>query len=652
MNDTTLTKAGLRRATRRFRHRFARSGIAVVAVLCATSVGAVAVADVVTPGAGVGLAAAQAPAAAALPQVTQQIAKEAVPTGATGFKLGYVFGHGLQPTDRQFDSEVSYDQNFDWTDDVGHKLQWDFPMPEDGHHTVTFTAGLVDYGKVMDYQVRYTSTINRTGGSIAVSTECAILKGGAPAAEAPFTCEGGSAQSASGAALAVSTVSEQNWSSITGIIDVRNEGSGPRISLAQGTFSTPNQQRRIIMNGAAWYPTDATDEQKLALPYATIANGGQLTWMAAQQNTGISQTEPDTHAQATFAYRIMLDGESTPYWINGSAETYKWDSWGYPTATCSIFIGDPNTTGTPVGVKTPFTCEPTGMTKPNLNTDDDTTFQVRMARVDTLSNNNDAKLRGIVQACSEGGGGCIQTVGEPALHVSDAAGAKVGEPNPNTQGEPKAKEWKFSQKWSREVSNSVEQTFGMTTSFETEVSFMGVKGKLGVELTSETAYGYDLTKGIEYEFADYPAIPFGAIGYYVQFEAWNVYRGDLYFFGEGNSWYRVTGADLTIPIDASTYGAKSVHDGSLAPKTGADFGRVQFRCVWDDDKHQANVLLHNSTVEALTACQIPDTWNDKVPAVPGVELDPDLIRDARAILAGDRVELEKSLQEAAERLGG
>lgn len=589
--------------------------------------------------------------APSLPRATQTVVRSAVPTTATGFKLQYAFGFGVKPGDRHNDSDVAPEASFDWEDAGTNYLQWDYPMPEDGHHSVTFTANLVDYGAPTDYEVRYTSTIARTGGSISVRTDCEILKDGTPVEQdlSPFTCQGASAQTASGAVLVGGSVSPLNWSTITGIIDVRNDGRGPVISLGEGTFSTANQQRRIIMNEAAWYPLDATIEAQRALPYAAIPNGGQLTWMAAQQNFGVSQTEPDTHAQATFAYRIHLDGEPTPYWINGWAENYKYLQGSEPSASCSIFLGDPNASGVKVVERTPFTCEPTGMSKPNVHTYDDTIFQVRMAVVDTLTNQADAKLRGIAEACADGGNGCIQTVGEPALHVSDAAEARVIEANPNTQGRPEAKEWKFEKTWSREVTDSVEQTFGLKYTWEVEVEIApGVKEKEGIEVSSETSYGYDLTKGLEYTFADYSSIPYGAIGSYVQFDAWNVYHGDVYFFGDG-SWYRVTGTTITVPIDVAAYGAESVLDGHIDAKPGAGIGNVQFRCVWDD-AHEANVLLHNSTLEALTACQIPDTWSDTVPPVPGVELDPDLIRDARAVLADDLDELNARLHDDAARL--
>lgn len=588
-----------------------------------------------------------------VPQTGQVIERAAVPTAATGFSLQYAFEPGVQPSNVQRSSDVESEASYDWSAGEVHYLQWDYPMPEDGTHAVSLTAQLVDFGTLTDYAVRYTSTVNRTAGSLTVQTDCAILLGDEPVADAdgaPFTCEGGSVQGASGAVLAGANVAPLNWASITGIIDVRNQGTGPRISLGEGTFSTANQEGRIIMNGAAWYPVDASVADQRALPYATIGNGAQVTWMAAQQNRDVVQTEPDSHAQASFAYRIYLDDVETDFWISGFAESYKFDSWTYPSASCDVYLGDPNGIGKRVVQATPFTCEPTAMTKPNVKTDDDTTFQVRMVPVDTLTKQSDAKIRGVDEACGAGGQGCVQSVGAPHLHVSDASKPRTIEVNPNTQGAPEPKEWKFEKTWSREVTDSVEQTFGVTYSYEVEVEIApGVTEKEGIELSSETSYGYDLSKGLEYSFSDYAKIPYGAIGSYVQFDAWNTYSGDLYFFGEGGSWYRVTGTTITVPIDPDSYGESNIFDGHIDAKAGASIGQVQFQCVWDAS-NEAKVLLNNSTVEELTACSIPAEWGDTVPDVDGLEVAPDLIQKSRAILANELSQKNDVLQNQAEAL--
>ncbi|MCR2825874.1 hypothetical protein [Microbacterium sp. zg.Y909] len=589
-----------------------------------------------------------------LSQATQTVRRDAVPTRATGFQLRYAFAPGVQPANPRNETDVAAEQKYDWADAGIHYLAWDYPMPDDGHHEVTFTAQLIDHGTLTDYTVEYTSKVNRTSGSLSVETDCAILQDGAPVDfqnESPFACEGSSTQGASGAVLASAKVALYNWSTITGIIDVRNVSHGPVISLAEGTFSTANQQKRILMNGEAWYPVDADVEHKRALPYATIENGAQLTWSAAQQNFGREQSEPDTHAQASFAYRILLDGRETPYWISGWAENYKYLSGSEPSATCSIYLGDPNTTGVRVLENTPFTCEPTGMSKPNVKTDDDTTFQVRMAKVDTVTTDQDARDRGIVDACGEHGNGCIQAIGEPTLDTAEAGNPRTIATQPHTAGSDEPQEWKFERTWSQEVRDSVEQTFGIKLSYEAEYEPMpGETFKQGVELSSETSYGYDLTKGLEYTLTSYPKIPFGAVGRMVQYEAWDVYTGELYFFGEGNSWYRLSGTSIRIPVDASMFGAESkTFAGHVDAQEAPVIGGVEFRCSWQESA-RANVLLHNPTVEQLTLCDIPVSWGDEVPHIRGLDVDPDLLKDARAVLADDLAALEKELEKRKSEL--
>lgn len=590
-------------------------------------------------------------AGAAPARTAQTVQHTAAPKAATGFQLRYAFDAGVQPANPRQQSDVAAGQKYDWSDGGIRFLQWDYPMPDDGHHTVTFTADLIDHGTLTEYTVRYTSTVNRTAGSVSVETDCAILRGDEPGDlndESPFTCEGAAVQGASGAVLASSDVALLNWSTITGIIDVRNAGRGPVISLADGTFSTANQQKRIVMNDVAWYPVDASVAEKRALPYATIANGEHLTWSAAQQNSGIEQTEPDAHAQASFSYRILLDGKATSFWISGWAENYKYLSGSEPSAECSIYLGDPTTTGVRLLENTPFTCEPTGMSKPNINTDDDTTFQVRMATVDTLTTEADATRRGIEDACAADGDGCIQSIGEPTLKTTDAANPRTIAIEPHTAGSAEPQEWKFERSWSRKVTDSVEQSFGITLSYEASYEpIPGEEMKYGVEFSSETTYGYDIAKGLEYSFTARPSIPFGAVGRMVQYDAWDVYTGDLYFFGEDDAWYRVTGTTIQVPVDATMYGAESqTFDGHIDAQQGAKIGGVEFRCSWEESA-RANVLLHNPTVEALTLCEIPASWGDKVPRIPGLDLDPDLLTESRAVLADNLDALSKELQENA-----
>lgn len=348
------------------------------------------------------------------------IQRDAVTVGATGFKLQYRFDGNVQtstPAQRS-DPTITPENFYDWSD-AGHRyVQWDYPMPTDGVTTVTMTAPLIDLGRATDYTVEFTSHVNRTAGSIAVETTCRILRGGVAVNlddDSPFTCDGTSAQAATGAVVSIGSVRDLDWATITSRITTRNDGAGPRISLGDGTFSTANQEQRIIMNGSEWYPTELTPREQRSLPYATIANGQSLTWSAVQRN-GTPQSAPDRRAQATFAYRIHLDGAPTTFWINGFAESYRYLSSESSDASCEIFLGNPDTTGQTSQRATPFTCSAVN----NSSWSSDGTwhsewdFDVRMADVDTLHQQRDAVLRGVKDACTPDTGPCIQAVGRPS----------------------------------------------------------------------------------------------------------------------------------------------------------------------------------------------------------------------------------------------
>lgn len=178
-----------------------------------------------------------------------------------------------------------------------------------------------------------------------------------------------------------------------------------------------------------------------------------------------------------------------------------------------------------------------------------------------------------------------------------------------------------------------------------------------VEVSSETSYGYDLTKGIEYEFKDESFVPYGSIGTYTRLEAWNVYHGDLYFYGEGDRWYRVTGTTIEVPIEPTIFGGVDpLQGGHIEAKQGIDLGEVRFNCVWDVGK-KASILVAHHTVEALNACTVPDGWDDTIPAIEALdklieehELDPDLIAEVREIQRADTDALQAALEHRAGQL--
>lgn len=250
-------------------------------------------------------------------QATSAIERQAVELTATGYGLKFAFSPGMNPSNPQLTYEGTSGAGptaipHDWSEKGVRYLQWDYGMPKEGMHSVVFSAKLIDTGKVTDYLVKYTSKVDRTGGSIAVVTDCAILfKGKAIDLESqsPYSCQGGTAQSASGLVVAATETGLRSWVNVTGNIQVSNvDETAPKISLANGVFGTTNQYHRIIMNGSAWFPFDDEGVALAAPQYATISNGENLTWSTAALNLPRRQSEVSSHAQAYFIYEIRLGG--------------------------------------------------------------------------------------------------------------------------------------------------------------------------------------------------------------------------------------------------------------------------------------------------------------------------------------------------------
>lgn len=569
---------------------------------------------------------------------TAMLAQRSVPAAATGFKLQYAFEPGVQPSTVEllFDGAPgarAAEQSYDWSDGGVHYLQWDFPMPQDSAHTVTLRAGLIDHGHGTEYEVEYTSVAQRTAGSLAVRTECAILWRGAPIDlddDSPFACEGASGQTASGALLIGAQTALRPWADITGTIDVRNTGgAGPRISLRDGVFTTANQDHRIIMNGEEWYPFDDRSEPATGTRFATIANGSSLTWSASALNSPRKQSEPDTHAQAMFAYEILLDDAPTGYWVRGSAENYKSGALWYPSATCEIYIGDPegdDGRSTPVTGATPFTCETTGMTKPNARSAADTVFQVRMAPADTLRSASLATQRGVREACAPGGDACVTTIGTVRRVTKDPIVPRPSDPAQSTSFTNDAghtAQYAFDFSFHRDVTHSLEQTLGLELKAEI---LPGIESKV----TSETAYGYDVEKGFDVGQSAEEEVPFWSTGAFYYTDVYDEYSSDLYFIGEGGTWYRVTGATIEVPV-AQQLPADADKDNPM-------INGLAYRCTWmpgradeilgavieefnRDHQVQAGDRSPEAYAGELFACGIPDSWRHKKAADFRLERD-------------------------------
>lgn len=630
------------------------SALAVAAVLLVGSPNAAWAVDAVetpTPAPSIAVPATSEPAPAqaaedtadgipetpkVLPRAVQTIERKAVQTQANGVHLRYTFGSDVYP----YLPQINYDGTGgvgpvqdvnEWVDGEGRHLQWNYPMPTDeGHHTVVLTVQLNDTGTLTDYSAQYTSVVSRTGGSLAVDTECAVLYKGSVIDiddDSPFGCEGSSVSGQSGVLVAGGEVGIYSWADITGTIRVSNvDDSVPKLSLDKGIFGTANQDHRIVMNGTEWYPFDGAGIPVRDAKYATISNGESLTWTASALNSPHKHAEPLTHAQAYFVYEILLDGASSGYWVKGFAENYKSHVRWFPSADCEIYSGDPNNAGTQVAGDTPFTCEPTAMTKPNIKWNDDTTFVVQMAAVDTLNGQVEAVQRGIIEACGSADGQCVLTQGG-VEHIT----AEPAVPNPSkgsmlyANGSGTSGKQDFDFTFSREVTNNFEQMFGVKVGYEQEADEIVGKSKTSIEVSSETTFGYELTNKFDVSQGGEAEVPFWSVGAFYYTDKMDRYSSDVYFLGEGDNWYRATGGTITVPIKADD--TPKSPPGALAEPAaaGTAVGAVTYWCTWIEDSadkivgkviadydaaHQVQVgdRTVSNYAEELQICKVPSGW--------------------------------------------
>lgn len=530
-------------------------------------------------------------------------------------------------------------------------------MPKEGMHSVVFSAKLNDTGKVTDYSVKYTSKVDRTGGSIAVVTDCAILYKGKAIdleSQSPYSCQGGTAQGSSGLVVAATEAGLRSWVNVTGNIQVSNvDDTAPKISLANGVFGTTNQYHRIIMNGSAWFPFDDEGVALAAPQYATISNGENLTWSTAALNLPRRQSEVSSHAQAYFIYEIRLGGEATGYWVKGSGDSYKWNSWWYPTAKCEIYAGDPNNGGSPITHATPFTCVPskfeigtkdfitsgpldlTGTSLfPNqtLGTVDKsfakTDFVIQMASVDTIHSETEATDRGVAEACGATDGDCFISPGKKTRLPGTVSvpHADRGQTVLTNDGGKEA-ELDFDFSFSREVKNTLEQMFGVTTKAKVGGSFLGNKAETSIEFTSETSFGYDISNGFEVAQKATEKVPYWSTASFSYTDVYDKYETDVYFFGPSAVWYRATGATIIVPVPSKAPTVSSTGGPLIEPaQAGDNIPGLSYSCMWMENRVEqiiGEVILDFDTAhqiqpedrklsayaDALNGCSVPESWN-------------------------------------------
>jgi LPXTG-motif cell wall-anchored protein len=127
--------------------------------------------------------------------------------------------------------------------------------------------------------------------------------------------------------------------------------SGQSVGLTDGTFDLP-----VDASG----PITAT-----STPAAlTLAPNGSTAWSTIEH-----QADPSVSGGAithgSFSYRITQNDVPGPYWVKGAAVNgYNADGTRNTSATCQVYLGDPNAEGVPAAADAPYQCV-TAVTPPN-----------------------------------------------------------------------------------------------------------------------------------------------------------------------------------------------------------------------------------------------------------------------------------------------
>ncbi len=160
--------------------------------------------------------------------------------------------------------------------------------------------------------------------------------------------------------------------------------SGAQLLTASGinavvstTDSAVSGQSVGLADGAFDMPADASGPiTQASTPAArTLAPNGSTSWSTIEH-----QADPAVSggaiSQGSFSYRITQNKVPSPYWIKGAAVNgYNADGTRNTSATCQVYLGNPNTDGVPAAADAPYQCLTT-VTAPNVQNIMDVAFSV------------------------------------------------------------------------------------------------------------------------------------------------------------------------------------------------------------------------------------------------------------------------------------
>ncbi|MEO6826882.1 MAG: LPXTG cell wall anchor domain-containing protein [Microbacteriaceae bacterium] len=144
----------------------------------------------------------------------------------------------------------------------------------------------------------------------------------------------------------------QSASAISAVVSTADSAvAGQAIGLTGGAFDLPVDSSGPI--------TDTSTPAEL-----TLAANGSTTWSTREHQSNPAASG-GAITRGSFSYRITQNNVPGTYWIEGTAVNgYNADGTRNASATCQVYLGDPNADGVPASTDAPYQCVTT-VTPPN-----------------------------------------------------------------------------------------------------------------------------------------------------------------------------------------------------------------------------------------------------------------------------------------------